>query len=200
MSITNTSPTSLNPTSLASIQKTKNKRTILPKKSLIQLYIKTPEVKAQATSFNFKTTDSYNPKSSGSPSTKASKKQYNLIRPGPFSLENYEPNQNQFSLKEYNFSSSVNSSSQNQQGSYPKKCVKEKKIQEITRMYLDESNKLRQHLSIGRAPFKLNDDDATQSREYENVYRKKQSAILNHLAKEFFLGNILIFAENKVKN
>jgi hypothetical protein len=195
MSITNTSPTSLNPTSLTTIQKTKNKRTILPKKSLIQLYIKTPEVKTQATSFNFKTID--NPKSSGSPSTKPSKKQYNLIRPGPFSLENFEPNQNQFSLKDYNFSSSVNSSSQNQKGSYPKKCVKEKKIQEITRMYLDESNKLRQHLSIGRASFKL-DDDASQSREYENVYRKKQSAILNHLAKEFFLGNILIFAENKV--
>ena len=181
---------------MTTIQKPKNKRTILPKKSLIQLYIKTPEIKTQTTAFNFKNTSGYETKSIGSPSTKVSKKQYNLIKPGPFSLENFEPNQNNFFSKEYNFSS-VNNTSQNQKSYNPKKCVKEKKIQEITRMYLDESNKLRQHLNLDKAPFK-SENDPSQSSEYENVYLKKQSLILNHLAKEFFLGNtscVLIFCK-----
>ena len=189
------SPTS---THLRAIQKPKNKRTILPKKPLIQLYIKTPEIKTQATTFGFKTTGNCDAKSTGdgnvgssSPSTKASKKQFNLIKPTMFPLENFEPNQNHFFSKEYNFST-VNNPNQAQKNYNPKKCVKEKKIQEITRMYLDESNRLRQHLNIDKTLFKSDNDPLSQSNECENIYSKKQSLILNHLAREFFLGKIHI--------
>ena len=160
--------------------KPKAKRSILPKKSLVQLYITNSGAPSD-------TLISSKPKSAG--------KQFNFIKPRPFSLESFEynPSAATNNPKEYSFTSTTSTfaSSQNVKPTSTKKCVKEKKLHEITRMCLDESNKHEQHLSMENS-FKT-DEDALQNKfrlgtAGENAFRKRQSMILNHLAKEFFLG------------
>ena len=175
------------------IKKEKSKRTILPKKSLIKLYIKAPEKNSQ---IKTTTTTTYSFNNKGSDTTAIISKQHNFIKPRLFTLENFESNHIQATSKEYSFTSTTSTlaSTQNAKPFNPKKCVKEKKIQEITRLYLDESNKHRQHLGFGGSCFKTDDDNLQDKYNLgDNPFRKKQSIILNHLAKEFFLGEKIYF-------
>ena len=156
-----------------SIKKAKNRRvaSLMPPKVHVNLHLKTPD----------KT-----PKTTGASANPATSFNFNST---PLT-------------KEYSFTSmtSTLASSQNAKPFVTsKKCVKEKKFQEITRMYLDDKH--RQHGSCyksagdeAEACVPKGESSCTSGRALsgsgsgENRFRRKQSVILNHLAREFFLG------------
>jgi hypothetical protein len=161
-------------TANSSILKPKNKRKILPKKSLIQLYIKSPQNASKTTTTYHLPTSFYTKTATNTPAESTNYlKQPSLSTSSAVAsaalASNSDPHQNEYS---FTSTTSTLASTQNQnlivnnnnKLNSKLKCIKEKKMQEITRLYLDHKDQQK------KAPIK-----------------RKQSLVLNHLAKEFLL-------------
>lgn len=165
--------------SLATIQKPKNKRTVLPKSPLIQLYLDGPTSSSSSSSSSNKPrlnilVNNKNKNKSVLPKF-APQDIINQLNSNAFQSSN-QPQANP------DFSENQQLSHQNEKPSSPllnKKCLKEKKFKVITRLCLNHPNQAHCY-----EQFMLTDQ--IDQEDQLNQFKNRQS-LLSFIAKDFFL-------------